>query len=207
MNIRQIVSLAPVIPVITVDDADLAVPLARALVSGGLPVIEVTLRTDNAIAAAQAMIEQVPAAIVGLGTATRREHLAAAQDIGARFIVSPGLSPDLAERAQRASLPYLPGVVTPSEIMAATAAGLNPLKFFPAEPAGGIAMLEALRGPFPEVQFCPTGGITVAKAAKYLALPNVIAVGGSWLVPKPALKAKDWARITKLARQASKLRR
>lgn len=207
MNIRQIVSLAPVIPVITVDDADLAVPLARALVSGGLPVIEVTLRTEDAILAAQAMIEHVPAAVVGLGTATRREHLAAARDIGARFIVSPGFSPDLAERARRAALPYLPGVATPSEIMAATAEGLDLLKFFPAEAAGGPAMLEAWRGPFPDVQFCPTGGITAAKAARYLALPNVIAVGGSWLVPKPALKAEDWPRITKLARQAAKLRR
>lgn len=207
MNIRQIVSRAPVIPVITIDDVAIAVPLAQALVSGGLPVIEVTLRTDNALAAARAMIEQVPAAIVGLGTATRREHLAAARDVGARFVVSPGYSSDLAERAQLAGLHYLPGVITPSEIMAATAAGLEILKFFPAEPAGGIAMLEALRGPFPDVQFCPTGGITAAKAARYLALPNVVAVGGSWLVPRPALKAKDWPRITKLARQAAKLRR
>lgn len=207
MNIRQIVSRAPIMPVITIDDPALAVPLAQALVSGGLPVIEVTLRTEHAIAAARAMIEQVPTAIVGLGTVTRREHLATARDIGARFVVSPGFSPDLADRAGRAALPYLPGVVTPSEIMAATAAGFALLKFFPAESAGGIAMLEALRGPFPDVLFCPTGGITAAKAAKYLALPNVIAVGGSWIVPKPALKARDWPRITKLARQAARLRR
>lgn len=207
MNIRQIVSRAPVIPVITIDDPALAVPLARALVAGGLPVIEVTLRTEGAVAAARAIIQRVPAAVVGLGTATRREHLTAARDIGARFVVSPGLSADLANAAERAGLPYLPGVATPSEIIAATAVGLDLLKFFPAEAAGGIAMLEALRGPFPDVRFCPTGGITAAKAARYLALPNVIAVGGSWLVPKPALKAKDWSRITKLARQAARLRR
>lgn len=207
MDIRQIISRAPVIPVITIDDLALAVPLARALVAGGLPVIEVTLRTDAAIAAAHAMIEQVPTAIVGLGTATRREHLAAACDIGARFIVSPGFSPDLAERAQHAALPYLPGVITPSEILAATAVGLALLKFFPAEAAGGVAMLEALQGPFPDLRFCPTGGITAAKAPKYLALANVVAVGGSWVVPKASLKTRDWPCITKLARQASRLRK
>jgi 2-dehydro-3-deoxyphosphogluconate aldolase/(4S)-4-hydroxy-2-oxoglutarate aldolase len=207
MDIRAIVTRAPVIPVITIDDAAVAVPLARALVAGGLPVIEVTLRTETALAAARAMIAQVPEAIVGLGTVTRREHLAAARDIGARFLVSPGFSAALAERARQATLPYLPAVVTPSEIMTAAEAGFSLLKFFPAEPAGGVAMLQSLHGPFPDVQFCPTGGITAANAPKYLALPNVVAVGGSWIVPKPALESAAWPSITKLARQARKLRR
>jgi 2-dehydro-3-deoxyphosphogluconate aldolase/(4S)-4-hydroxy-2-oxoglutarate aldolase len=207
MNIRDIAGRAPVIPIVVIESAAAAVPLARALVEGGLPVIEVTLRTKEAITAARAMIEQVPGALIGLGTVTTRDHIAAAQDVGARFIVSPGVSRELAEQTQASNLPYLPGIVTPSELMMAQTLGLTVLKFFPAEPAGGTAALKALHGPFPNVAFCPTGGIDAAKAPAYLALPNVIAVGGSWVAPKAAVDAGDWRRITDLARAACKLRR
>jgi 2-dehydro-3-deoxyphosphogluconate aldolase/(4S)-4-hydroxy-2-oxoglutarate aldolase len=207
MKIPDIVGQAPVIPIVVIDDPAAAVPLARALVEGGLPVIEVTLRTGAAVAAARAMIDQVPGAIVGLGTVTEREHVAAALDIGARFVVSPGLSADLAQQARRSNLPYLPGIMTPSELMAAQALGLTVLKFFPAEPTGGVAALKALAGPFPDVRFCPTGGIDAAKAPAYLALPNVIAVGGSWLAPKAAIDAGDWKRISELALAAHALRK
>ena len=207
MSIRDIAGLAPVIPIITIDDAATAVPLARALVAGGLPVIEVTLRTEAALAAARAMIAEVPEAVIGLGTVTRRDHIAAALDIGARFVVSPGFSADLAELVQRAQLPFLPGIATTSELMAALAAGFSVLKFFPAEPAGGINMLRALHGPFSDAAFCPTGGIDAAKAAAYLELPNVVAVGGSWVAPRPAVIAKDWQKITALARAACDLRK
>lgn len=207
MNIADIVGQAPVIPIVVIDDPAAAVPLAQALVESGLPVIEVTLRTGAAVAAARAMIDRVPGAIVGLGTVTARDHLAAALDIGARFVVSPGLSADLAEQARRANLPYLPGIMTPSELMAAQALGLTVLKFFPAEPSGGVAALKALSGPFPDVRFCPTGGIDAAKAPAYLALPNVIAVGGSWVAPKAAIDAGDWKAVADLARAARVLRR
>jgi 2-dehydro-3-deoxyphosphogluconate aldolase/(4S)-4-hydroxy-2-oxoglutarate aldolase len=206
MNIRDIAGLAPVIPIITIDDPATAVPLARAL-AGGLPVIEVTLRTEAALAAARAMIAQVPEAVIGLGTVTRRDHVAAALDIGARFLVSPGFSTELAELVRQSKLPFLPGIATASELMAALASGFSILKFFPAEPAGGIAMLRALHGPFPDAAFCPTGGIDADKAVAYLELPNVVAVGGSWVAPRPAVIAKDWPKITALARAASDLRK
>lgn len=207
MNIRDIAGLAPVVPIITIDDPATAVPLARALVAGGLPVIEVTLRTEAALAAARAMIAEVPEAVIGLGTVTRRDHIAAALDIGARFLVSPGYSAEVAELAQRANLPFLPGIATASELMAALAAGFSLLKFFPAEPAGGIDMLRALHGPFPEAAFCPTGGIDADKAVAYLKLPNVLCVGGSWVAPRAAVSAGDWQTITALSRAASKLRK
>lgn len=207
MDLRDILARAPVIPVVTIEDAEAAVPLARALVAGGLPVIEVTLRTGAAMAAARAMIEQVPEAVVGLGTTTRRDQVADARRIGARFVVSPGFAPELADLARHADLPYLPGVVTPSELMQAQIAGFTVLKFFPSEPSGGVAALEALHGPFPEIAFCPTGGIDAARAPAYLALRNVLAVGGSWVAPTDAVAAGDWPRITALARAAAKLPR
>jgi 2-dehydro-3-deoxyphosphogluconate aldolase/(4S)-4-hydroxy-2-oxoglutarate aldolase len=207
MNIRDIAGLAPVIPIITIDDPAIAVPLARAIVAGGLPVIEVTLRTEAALVAARAMIAAVPEAVIGLGTVTRRDHIAAALDIGARFLVSPGFSTELAGLVQQSKLPFLPGIATASELMAALAAGFSILKFFPAEPAGGIDMLRALHGPFPDAAFCPTGGIDAAKAPSYLELPNVVAVGGSWVAPRPAVIAKDWQKITALARAAHDLRK
>jgi len=207
MDIRTIVSLAPVIPVVTLDDPAKAVPLARALVAGGLPVIEMTLRTETAYASVKAIIREVPDAIVGFGTVTRIDQFVAAVDLGARFAVSPGLLPELVEAAARARLPYLPGIATATDLMAAIAGGHQLLKFFPAEPAGGIPMLKALHGPFADARFCPTGGIDAANAGDYLALPNVLAVGGSWVTPKAALDSGDWDAITGLAQQAVQLRK
>jgi len=207
MDIRTIVSLAPVIPVVTLDDPAKAVPLARALVAGGLPVIEMTLRTDAAYASVKAIVKDVPEAVVGFGTVTRIDQVAAAIDLGARFAVSPGLRPDLVEAVRRNELPYLPGIATASELMAAMSAGFDLLKFFPAGPAGGIPMLKALHGPFSDVRFCPTGGIDAGNALDYLALPNVVAVGGSWVTPSSAVDSGDWQAITGLALQASQLRK
>jgi 2-dehydro-3-deoxyphosphogluconate aldolase/(4S)-4-hydroxy-2-oxoglutarate aldolase len=207
MDIRQIVSTAPVIPVITLREAAAAVPLARALVAGDLPVIEMTLRTPVALEAIRAIAVAVPDAIVGAGTVTETAGFAAAAKAGARFAVSPGFTPALSAAARQAGLPFLPGVMTSSEIIAALGAGHELLKFFPAEPAGGIAALKALAGPFPQVTFCPTGGIHAEQAKAYLALPNVIAVGGSWVTPQAAIDAGDWAQITRLAKEASTLKR
>jgi 2-dehydro-3-deoxyphosphogluconate aldolase / (4S)-4-hydroxy-2-oxoglutarate aldolase len=206
MDIRQIVSTAPVIPVITLRQAASAVPLARALVAGGLPVIEMTLRTPVALEAIRAIAAAVPDAIVGAGTVTEPAGFAAATAAGARFAVSPGFTPALSAAAKHTGLPFLPGVMTSSEIIAALGAGHELLKFFPAEPAGGIAALKALAGPFPQVTFCPTGGIHAELAKAYLALSNVIAVGGSWVTPQAAIDAGDWAEITRLAKAASALR-
>ena len=196
---------SPVIPVIAIDDLEHAVPLAQALVAGGIRVLEVTLRTAHGLAAIRAIAEQVPEAIVGVGTLTRPEEFAAARDAGAVFGVSPGLTPALIEAAKASGLPLLPGVMTPTEVMAAREAGFHQLKLFPAVPAGGIGMLKAIAGPLPDVLFCPTGGITLETAPQFLALKNVACVGGSWLTPKDALRAGDWPAITALA-AASALR-
>lgn len=207
MNIREIVSLAPVIPVLTVTHLEHAVPLARALAAGGLKVLEITLRTPVALAAIEAMRAAVPDAVVGVGTLTRPVDFAAADRAGAQFGVTPGLTPELAAAARGARFPLLPGVMTPTELIAARAAGFNVLKLFPAEQAGGIGMLRALGAPFPDVQFCPTGGITRASAPDYLALPNVVCVGGSWVAPAGLLLAGDWRGIEALARDAAGLHR
>lgn len=207
MSMLDLMRLAPVIPVIVIDDAAQAVPLARALVEGGLPVLEVTLRTPAALAAVREIARAVPEAMVGVGTVVNDAQLAAAKAAGARFAVSPGLTPALAEAARRSGLPLLPGAATASELMFALECGYEQLKFFPAEAAGGPAMLKSLHGPFAEVRFCPTGGITEANAPAYLALPNVVCVGASWLVPKAALAAGDWAAIHALAQRAAALPR
>jgi 2-dehydro-3-deoxyphosphogluconate aldolase/(4S)-4-hydroxy-2-oxoglutarate aldolase len=207
VNIREIAGLAPVIPVLTVTEISHAVPLARALVSGGLRVLEITLRTPVALAAVEAMRKAVPEAIVGVGTLTRAVDFAAADRAGAQFGVSPGLTPELAAASRGARFPLLPGVMTPTELIVARAAGFNILKFFPAQQAGGLEMLQALGAPFPDVLFCPTGGITRATAADYLALPNVVCVGGSWVAPKALLHAGDWSGIEALARDAAALKR
>jgi 2-dehydro-3-deoxyphosphogluconate aldolase / (4S)-4-hydroxy-2-oxoglutarate aldolase len=207
VNLAELLSVGPVIPVIVIEDADQAVPLARALVAGGVRVLEVTLRTPAALGAISAIARHVPDAVVGVGTVTEMGQFAAARDAGARFAVSPGLTPALQEAARRAGLPWLPGVMTPSDVIAARAAGLRQLKLFPAQQAGGIGMLKALYGPFPDVVFCPTGGITAATAPDFLALPNVACVGGSWLTPAGAMAAGDWATLTQLAAEASVLRR
>ena len=206
MNVLELMRLGPVIPVIVLEDARHAVPVARALVSGGVRVLEVTLRTAAGLPAIRAIAHDLPEALVGVGTLTQPDEFAAAREAGARFAVSPGLSPMLVEAARTSGLPWLPGVMTPSDVLAARAAGLHQLKLFPAQQAGGIAMLKALHGPFPEVVFCPTGGITPESAPEFLALPNVACVGGSWLTPKAAIAAGDWTTITRLARQASALR-
>jgi 2-dehydro-3-deoxyphosphogluconate aldolase/(4S)-4-hydroxy-2-oxoglutarate aldolase len=206
MKLIDIMQVSPVIPVIAIDDLNHAVPLARALVAGGIRVLEVTLRTEHGLNAIRAIAEQVPDAIVGVGTLTRREEFAAARDAGAVFGVSPGLTTELIEGAQSSGLPLLPGVMTPSEVLAAREVGLRQLKLFPAVPAGGVGMLNALAGPLPDMQFCPTGGISQQTAPQFLACKNVVCVGGSWLTPPELLAAGDWAKVTELAQAASRLR-
>ena len=205
MTIAGILRVSPVIPVVVIDDEEDAVPLAEALVAGGVKVIEVTLRTDAALAAARAISANVHDIVVGIGTVTRAEDFAAAAEAGARFVVSPGITDELLQAAEASELNYLPGVMTPSEVMRAREAGLSDLKLFPAEAAGGVALVQALAGPFPDVTFCPTGGISADAARRYLEQPNVACVGGSWLTPRAAVDAQDWPAITALARQAASL--
>ena len=207
MNIREIVGLAPVIPVLTIDDLEQAVPLARALAAGGLRVLEITLRTPVALAAIEAMRKAVPDAIVGVGTLTRAVDFAAADRAGAQFGVTPGLTPELAAASRGARFPLLPGVMTPTELITARNSGFNVLKLFPAQQAGGIGMLQALGAPFPDVLFCPTGGITRETAPDFLALRNVACVGGSWVAPRALLASRDWAGVEALARDAASLRK
>ena len=201
-----ILAASPVIPVIAIDDLAHAVPLARALIAGGIRVLEITLRTAHGLAAIRAIVDAVPDAIVGVGTLTAPEQFAAARDAGAVFGVSPGLTAALIDAAIASGLPLLPGVMTPSEIMRAREAGFRQLKLFPAVPAGGIGMLNAIAGPLADIVFCPTGGITLQTAPQFLACKNVRCVGGSWLTPADAMRAGDWSRITELALQASALR-
>ena len=206
MTLLDIMRSASVIPVIAIDDPEHAVPLAQALVAGGICVLEVTLRTAHGLGAIRAMA-QVPGAIVGVGTLTEPEQFAAARDAGAVFGVSPGLTASLIEASRKSGLALLPGVMTPSEVMAAREAGFRQLKLFPAVPAGGVGMLNAIGGPLPDVTFCPTGGISIETAPQFLACKNVACVGGSWLTPKDAIAAGNWAHITELARAAAALRR
>jgi 2-dehydro-3-deoxyphosphogluconate aldolase/(4S)-4-hydroxy-2-oxoglutarate aldolase len=205
MNTLELAAHGPVIPVIVIDRIEDAVPLAQALVAGGVKVLEVTMRTPVALDAIRAM-SAVPGAIVGAGTIRSAADARAAQAAGAVFGVSPGYTAEVGAACREVGLPLLPGVATAGEVMAAQADGLNFLKFFPATAAGGIPMLKALAGPFPDVVFCPTGGISLATAPDFLALPNVKVCGGSWLTPADAVKAGDWGRITTLAREAAALR-
>jgi 2-dehydro-3-deoxyphosphogluconate aldolase/(4S)-4-hydroxy-2-oxoglutarate aldolase len=206
-DLLDIMRVSPVIPVIAIDDINHAVPLARALVAGGIRVLEVTLRTEHGLPAIRAISQEVPDAIVGVGTLTQAVEFTAARDAGAVFGVSPGLTRALIDAARSSGLPLLPGVMTPSEVMAAREAGFRRLKLFPAVPAGGVGMLNAIAGPLPDVVFCPTGGISQDNAAQFLACKNVACVGGSWLTPKDAVQAGDWAQITALAQKASGLRK
>ena len=201
-RIDAILRAAPVVPVLAIDDLDDAVPLARALVDAGLPVLEVTLRTPVALDAIRRM-RDVPGAIVGAGTVLTARDLAAVEAAGATFAISPGATDALYAAAKSSAIPFLPGIATASELMRGLEHGWTRFKFFPAEASGGIAALKGFSGPFPQVKFCPTGGIDAAKAPTYRALPNVLTVGGSWMVPGDALKAKDWARIALLARDAA----
>lgn len=201
MKLEQIMRAGPVIPVLKIEDPEIAVPLATALVDGGLPVLEVTLRTDAAIEVISAM-SQVEGAIVGVGTVTQAKQFALARDAGSRFAVTPGLSPALIEAAPEAGMPVLPGVMTPSELIEASEAGFNLLKLFPAEVAGGVAMLKSLSGPFADIGFCPTGGVSLDNMNSYLRLSNVLCVGGSWLAPADLLQKRDWPAVRALARHA-----
>ncbi|MFO1270346.1 MAG: bifunctional 4-hydroxy-2-oxoglutarate aldolase/2-dehydro-3-deoxy-phosphogluconate aldolase [Rubrivivax sp.] len=197
----------PVIPVIVLERVADAVPLARALVAGGVRVLEVTLRTPVALECMRAIVREVPEAIVGAGTLRTPADVDAAVAAGCRFGVSPGYTAAIGEACRQRGLPLLPGVATAGEVMAASGDGHRFLKFFPATAAGGVPMLKALAGPFPDIVFCPTGGITAETAPQFLALPNVKVCGGSWLMPADALRAGDWARITRLAAEASALKR
>jgi len=206
MNTLELAAHGPVIPVIVLDRVADAVPLARALVAGGVRVLEVTLRTPAALACIEAIARAVPEAVVGAGTLRSAADARAAKAVGSVFGVSPGYTAAVGAACRDAGLPLLPGVATASEVMAAQADGLQFLKFFPATAAGGIPMLKALGGPFPDIVFCPTGGITPDTAPQFLALPNVLVCGGSWLTPADAVAAGDWDRITQLARAATALR-
>lgn len=206
MNTLELAAHGPVIPVIVIDRLEDAVPLAEALVAGGVRVLEVTLRTPVALQCMEAIAKAVPDAIVGAGTVRTALDAKAVRDAGCHFAVSPGYTPEIGRVCQELGLPLLPGVATGSEVMTANADGYHFLKFFPATAAGGIPMLKAFAGPFADVSFCPTGGITPETAGQFLALPNVKVCGGSWLTPAEAVKARDWAAITRLAREASALR-
>ena len=202
----QVMQDAPVIPVIVLSDVNQAVQLAQALVAGGIRMLEVTLRTPQALACIEAIARHVPEAVVGAGTVRSAADAQASARAGARFAVSPGYTHAVGQACRDLSLPLLPGVATGSEIMMAQEDGLTELKFFPALQAGGTAMLKAWNGPFGDVRFCPTGGVSAANAVEFLSLPNVVCVGGSWLTPADAVARGDWAQLTELARQAGQLR-
>lgn len=206
VRLEEVFARAPVVPVITIEDARDAVPLARALVAGGLPVIEITLRTPAAADAARAILAEVPEAVVGIGTVLTPRDLDVAARMGAAFAISPGQSTELLQAACSGGLLFAPGIQTPSDLIACVTRGFEFVKFFPAVPAGGLAALNALGGPFPNVRFCPTGGIGQDNAAQWLAHPKVVAVGGSWVAPASDIKRGQWAGIEDRARAAAALR-
>jgi 2-dehydro-3-deoxyphosphogluconate aldolase/(4S)-4-hydroxy-2-oxoglutarate aldolase len=201
----SVLDLAPVVPVVVIEDASDAVPLARALAAGGLPAIEVTLRTPAALEAIRGIAREVPEAVVGAGTVIRPGQVAEAVAAGSRFLVSPGWTDVLLEAMRASGVPFLPGVSTASEVVALLERGVREMKFFPAQAAGGTAYLKSLSGPLPQARFCPTGGIGATSAPDYLALPNVGCVGGSWMLPQDAVAARDWDRVEALAREAAAL--
>ncbi|GKQ49488.1 bifunctional 4-hydroxy-2-oxoglutarate aldolase/2-dehydro-3-deoxy-phosphogluconate aldolase [Bradyrhizobium sp. Ce-3] len=203
-QIAELIRQATVIPVLTIERLEDAVPLAKALVAGGVRTLEVTLRTAVAADAAKAIISEVPDAVVGIGTILNADDLARAEALGAKFGISPGATPELSKAVAASRLPFAPGIATASELMQALAHGFDVVKFFPAEQAGGIKALRALAGPFPHVRVCPTGGIGEANAATWLAEPNVLAVGGSWLCPASDIRAGNWAGITAMCAKAMK---
>jgi len=207
LSALQVMQDAPVIPVIVLNDVAHAVPMARALLAGGIRMLEITLRTPQALACMEAIANEVEGAVVGAGTVRSAADAAAAVKAGARFAVSPGYTPAVGQACKDLGLPLLPGVATGSEIMMAQEDGYTELKFFPAMQAGGPALLKAWSGPFFDVRFCPTGGVTQQNAPELLSLSNVACVGGSWLVPADALAQGDWARIEALAREASQIQR
>jgi len=206
-RLLELFALAPVVPVITIEEAKAAVPLARALVAGGLRVIEITLRTPAAAEAARAIIAEVPEALVGIGTVLTGKDLERAAALRAAFAISPGQSAELLDAAAAGDLPFAPGIQTPSDLIACVTRGFDLVKFFPAVPAGGLPALSALAGPFPQLRYCPTGGISEANVAQWLAHPKVVAVGGSWVAPASDIKAGNWATIESRARAAAVLPR
>jgi 2-dehydro-3-deoxyphosphogluconate aldolase / (4S)-4-hydroxy-2-oxoglutarate aldolase len=206
VTVDELLGKAPVLPVISVSRLEDAVPLARALVDAGLPVLELTLRTDIALAAIHAIRHEVRGAVIGAGTVLDANALAAVAEAGAEFAISPGATDALYAAAERASLPWIPAIATASEIMRGLEHGHRRFKFFPAEASGGVGALKSFAGPFPQVRFCPTGGIDAGSAPRYLAMPNVITLGGSWMIPGPLLAARDWTQIGALARAAAGLR-
>ncbi len=208
LSIDQILKVAPVVPVMVVERIEDAVPLAKALYNGGLKVLEITLRTPCALDAITAMVEALPDdAVIGAGTVITPKDLDKAVKAGSTFLVSPGTTPALIEAAKASPVPLLAGVATPTEAMHLLAEGFTHQKFFPAEAAGGVPMLKSIGGPLPQITFCPTGGIDLAKAPSYLALPNVACVGGTWMAPKELMKAGRWDEIERLAREAASLPR
>ncbi len=207
MNIKDICALVPVIPVLVVEDATLAGPLAKALCAGGLKVLEVTLRTPAALEAIRRMVEAAPEAVVGAGTLLTSADIVAAKAAGTRFGVSPGATPRLLDAAEEQDLPFLPGVATPSEAMTLAERGFEVLKFFPAAANGGPSTLSAWAAPMPSIRFCPTGGITECNAPDYLGLPNVACVGGSWVAPRDLVDRQDWSAISQRARAAASLKK
>lgn len=205
VSVDELMTTGPVIPVLTIERLEDAVPLARALVEGGLRPLEVTLRTDCALEAIALIAREVPGAIVGAGTVLNAANFDRAVAAGARFVVSPGLTDPLIAAARASGVPFLPGVVTAGEVMRGLDAGLNRFKFFPAETSGGPGALKALQAPLSQCRFCPTGGITAASAPAWLALPNVLCVGGAWVAPADTIRSGDWPAITAMARAASAL--
>lgn len=205
-RLRSLIGTQPVIPVIRIDDLATAVPMAQALVAGGLPAIEITLRTPDALEAIRRVAAQVQGAVVGAGTILDAAQFKAAEKAGARFIVSPGATQELIDVARSSAVPFLPGATTASEIMAMREEGYGFLKFFPAEQSGGAPFLKAISAPIADMVFCPTGGVSPSNVATYLSLPNVVCVGGSWVVPDAAVKAGDWAEVERLSREAASLR-
>jgi 2-dehydro-3-deoxyphosphogluconate aldolase / (4S)-4-hydroxy-2-oxoglutarate aldolase len=201
-KLADLLRAGPVVPVITLERVEDAVPLARALVQGGLRLLEITLRTSAAADSAAAIIREVPEAIVGIGTVLTPKDLERAQALGARYALSPGATPDLLEAASQSEIPFIPGIATASELMAALAHGFQTVKFFPAVAAGGIPALKALAGPFPQARFCPTGGIDEKNAREWLALSNVVAIGGSWVCQTSDIRAQAWGEITAKAQRA-----
>jgi 2-dehydro-3-deoxyphosphogluconate aldolase/(4S)-4-hydroxy-2-oxoglutarate aldolase len=205
-SILEIMNTSPVIPVMVINKIEQAVPLANALVEGGLKVLEITLRTPTALDAIKQIKDQVPDAIVGTGTVINLETLKQAVDVGSEFLVSPGVTDSLIDAAIKSGVPILPGVVTPSEVMKLLEKGVTEMKFFPAEAAGGVAMLKSIGGPIPQATFCPTGGVNPKNAVDYLALKNVACVGGSWMAPTDLVDAGNWSEITSLASKAASLK-
>lgn len=205
-SVLELMRISPVIPVIVINKIEQAAPLARALVAGGLKVLEVTLRTEHGLEAIRTMVNEVPGAIVGAGTVLTPQQVTAVVDAGAEFLVTPGSTPKLVEAALKAPIQLLPGVATVSEAMALLEYGIEQMKFFPAEAAGGSKMLKAIYGPLPGITFCPTGGISADSASEYLGLPNVACVGGTWMVPPKLIEAEDWHAIEQLALAAAALR-